>query len=158
MYIPMCRGPHLDTPPIHRFLGYRGLRNGKEKKTDVPLLRGSSPGSSGSSSSPSWEDSASSPVLGMALIQNMDSVGVPTFHGRNNEYQQWTIVYNSIRQRIGMRKNRDRGMSGVGPVPVRPGSVSTGIDPMRRGPASLEGPPSLLCQRPKRSLQGLYRD
>ena len=24
-------------------------------------------------------------------------------------------------------------LSGVGPVPVRPGSVSTGIDPMRRG-------------------------
>ena len=38
-------------------------------------------------------------------------VGVPTFHGRNNEYQQWTIVYNSIRQWIGMRKNRDRGKS-----------------------------------------------
>ena len=49
-------------------------------------------------------------------------------------------------------------MSGEGPVPVRPGSVSTGIDPMHRGPASLEGPPSLLGQRPKRSVQGLYRD
>ena len=43
-------------------------------------------------------------------------------------------------------------LSGMGPVPVRPGSVSTGIDPMRRGPASLEGPPSLLSQQPKRSL------
>ena len=49
-------------------------------------------------------------------------------------------------------------VSGMGPVPVRPGSVSTGINPMRRGPASLEGPPSLLSQQPKRSLQGLYRD
>ena len=38
-------------------------------------------------------------------------VGVPTFHGQNNKYQQWTIVYNSIRQWIGMRKNRDRGKS-----------------------------------------------
>ena len=38
-------------------------------------------------------------------------------------------------------------LSGMGPVPVRPGSVSTGIDPMRRGPASLEGPPSLLSQQ-----------
>ena len=49
-------------------------------------------------------------------------------------------------------------LSGMGPIPVRPGLVSTGIDPMRRGPASLEGPPSLLSQRPKQSLQGLYRD
>ena len=39
-------------------------------------------------------------------------------------------------------------VSGEGPVPVRPGSVSTGIDPMRRGPASLEGPPSLLGSGP----------
>ena len=49
-------------------------------------------------------------------------------------------------------------MSGERPVPVRPGSVSTGINPMRRGPASLEGPSSLLSQWPKRSvgtLQGL---
>ena len=23
------------------------------------------------------------------------AVGVPTFHGQNTEYQQWTIVYNS---------------------------------------------------------------
>ena len=46
-------------------------------------------------------------------------------------------------------------MSGVGPVPVRPGSVSTGIDPMRRGPASLEGPLSLLSQQSKQPLQGL---
>ena len=38
----------------------------------------------------------------------------------------------------------------MGPVPVRPGSVSTGIGPMCRGPASLEGPPSLLSQWPKR--------
>ena len=49
-------------------------------------------------------------------------------------------------------------LSGMGPVPVQPGSVSTGINPMRRGPASLEGPLSLLSQRPKQSLQGLYRD
>ena len=52
-------------------------------------------------------------------------------------------------------------LSGEGPIPVRPGSVSTGIDPMRRGLASLEGPPSLLSQRPKRSvgtLQGLTCD
>ena len=47
---------------------------------------------------------------------------------------------------------------GKGPIPVWLGLVSTGIDPMRRGPASLKGPPSLLSQRPKRSLQGLYRD
>ena len=49
----------------------------------------------------------------------------------------------------------------MGPVPVQLGSVSTGIDPMRRGPASLEGPSSLLSQRPKRSvgtLQGLTCD
>ena len=43
-------------------------------------------------------------------------------------------------------------LSGMGPIPVRPGSVSTGINPMRRGPASLEGPPSLLSQRPKWSV------
>ena len=49
-------------------------------------------------------------------------------------------------------------VSGEGPVPVRSGLVSTWIDPMHRGLASLEGPPSLLSQRPKRSLQGLYRD
>ena len=45
-------------------------------------------------------------------------------------------------------------MSGMGPVPVWLGSVSTGIDPMCRGPASLEGPPSLLSQWPG----GPYRD
>ena len=49
-------------------------------------------------------------------------------------------------------------LSGMGPVPVRPGLVSTGIDPMCRGLASLKGPPSLLSQQPKWSLQGLYRD
>ena len=49
-----------------------------------------------------------------------------------------------------------RTVSGEGPVPVQPGSVSTGIDPMCRGPASLEGPPSLLSQWPKRSVQGLF--
>ena len=49
-------------------------------------------------------------------------------------------------------------LSGEGPVPVRPGLVSTGIDPMRRGLASLKGPLSLLSQWPKRSVQGLYRD
>ena len=63
---------------------------------------------------------------------------------------------------IGANENaeelRSQDMSGMGPVPVWPGSVSTGIDPMHRGLASLEGPPSLLSQRPKRSLQGLYRD
>ena len=49
-------------------------------------------------------------------------------------------------------------VSGERPVPVRLRSVSTGIDPMRRGPASLEAPSSLLSQRPKQSvgtLQGL---
>ena len=49
-------------------------------------------------------------------------------------------------------------LSGEGPVPVWPGSVSTGIDPMCRGPASLKGPPSLLSQQSEQSLQGLYRD
>ena len=43
------------------------------------------------------------------LKRTKPDVGVPTFHGWNNEYQQWTIVYNSIRQWIGMRRNRDRG-------------------------------------------------
>ena len=38
---------------------------------------------------------------------------------------------------------------------MRPGSVSTGIDPMRRGPASLKGPWSLLSQWSEQSLQGL---
>ena len=52
----------------------------------------------------------------------------------------------------------DTHVSGKGPVPVQPGLVSTGIDPMCRGPASLKGPPSLLSQRPKQSVQGLYRD
>ena len=33
---------------------------------------------------------------------------------------------------------------------MRPGSVSTGIDPMHRGLASLEGPLSLLSQRCRR--------
>ena len=47
------------------------------------------------------------------------------------------------------------GVSGEGPVPVQLGSVSTGIDPMRRGPASLEGPPSLLSQWSECPLQGL---
>ena len=42
---------------------------------------------------------------------------------------------------------------GMGPVPVRPGSVSTGIDPMHRGPASLEGPPSLLSQQCRRDIR-----
>ena len=46
-------------------------------------------------------------------------------------------------------------LSGERPVPVRPRLVSTGIDPMCRGPASLKGPSSLLSQQPKRSLQGL---
>ena len=49
-------------------------------------------------------------------------------------------------------------VSGERPVPVQPRSVSTGINPLRRGPASLEAPLSLLSQRPKRSvgtLQGL---
>ena len=46
-------------------------------------------------------------------------------------------------------------VSGEGPAPVWPGLVSTGIDPMRRGLASLEGPQSLLSQRSKWSLQGL---
>ena len=46
-------------------------------------------------------------------------------------------------------------VSGEGPVPVWPESVSTGIDPMCRGLASLEGPQSLLSQRSERSLQGL---
>ena len=57
--------------------------------------------------------------------------------------------------------NENGLVSGERPVPVRPGSVSTGIDPMRREPASLEGPSSLLSQRPKRSvgtLQGLTCD
>ena len=54
--------------------------------------------------------------------------------------------------------NHARLLSGEGPIPVRSGSVSTGIDPMHRGPASLEGPPSLLSQQSERSLQGLYRD
>ena len=53
-------------------------------------------------------------------------------------------------------------LSGMGPIPVRPGSVSTGIDPMCRGLASLKGPLSLLSQRPKQSfigtLQGLTCD
>ena len=49
-------------------------------------------------------------------------------------------------------------MSGEGPVPVQSGSVSTGIDPMHRGLASLEGPPSLLSQPSKQSLQGLTCD
>ena len=31
-------------------------------------------------------------------------------------------------------------LSGEGPAPVQLGLVSTGIDPMHRGPASLEGP------------------
>ena len=51
-----------------------------------------------------------------------------------------------------------QSLSGMGPIPVWPGSVSTGIDPMCRGLASLEGPPSLLSQWPKQSvgtLQGL---
>ena len=52
----------------------------------------------------------------------------------------------------------DGGLSGEGPVPAQLGSVSTGINPMRRGLASLKGPPSLLSQRPKQSVQGLYRD
>ena len=54
------------------------------------------------------------PIVSMQLLVlslQLSVVGVPTFHGRNNEYQQWTIVYNSIRQWIGMRKNRDRGKS-----------------------------------------------
>ena len=51
-----------------------------------------------------------------------------------------------------IKQGEDVILSGEGPIPVRPGSVSTGINPMRRGPASLEGPPSLLSQRPKRSL------
>ena len=55
-------------------------------------------------------------------------------------------------QRIGSERGESVKVSGMGPVPVQPGSVSTGIDPMRRGPASLEGPPSLLSQQPKRSL------
>ena len=38
-------------------------------------------------------------------------------------------------------------LSGMWPIPVRPGSVSTGIDPMCRGPASLKGPLSLLSQQ-----------
>ena len=50
---------------------------------------------------------------------------------------------------------RHGSMSGEGPVPVRPGLVSTGIDPMHRGLASLEGPLSLLSQWSERSLQGL---
>ena len=41
-----------------------------------------------------------------------------------------------------------------GPVPGQLGLVSTGIDPMRRGPASLEGPLSLQSQRSEQ----LYRD
>ena len=49
-------------------------------------------------------------------------------------------------------------LSGEGPIPVRPGSVSTGIDPMHRGPASLEGPQSLLSQQSEQSLQGLTCD
>ena len=35
------------------------------------------------------------------------------------------------------------------------GSVSAGIDPMHRGLASLEGPPSLLSQWSEQPLQGL---
>ena len=46
-------------------------------------------------------------------------------------------------------------LSGEGPVPVRLGLVSTGIDPVCRGLASLEGPPSLLSQWSEWSLQGL---
>ena len=46
-------------------------------------------------------------------------------------------------------------MSGEVPVPVQSGLVSTGINPMRRGPASLEGPLSLLSQRSEQPLQGL---
>ena len=46
-------------------------------------------------------------------------------------------------------------MSGEGPVPMWSGLVSTGIDPMCRGPASLKGPPSLLCQQSEWPLQGL---
>ena len=49
-------------------------------------------------------------------------------------------------------------VSGEGPIPVWSGLVSTGIDPMHRGPASLEGLPSLLSQQSEQSLQGLYRD
>ena len=45
-------------------------------------------------------------------------------------------------------------MSGGGSVPGWSDEVSAGIDPMRRGPASLERSPSLLSQQPKR----LYRD
>ena len=46
-------------------------------------------------------------------------------------------------------------MSGEGPAPVWLGSVSTGIDPMCRGLASLKGPWSLLSQQSEWSLQGL---
>ena len=46
-------------------------------------------------------------------------------------------------------------VSGERPIPVRPGLVSTGINPMRRGLASLEGPWSLLSQWSEQSLQGL---
>ena len=46
-------------------------------------------------------------------------------------------------------------VSGEGPIPVGSGLVSAGIDPMRRGPASLKGPPSLLSQQSKWPLQGL---
>ena len=46
-------------------------------------------------------------------------------------------------------------LSGEGPVPVWLGLVSTGIDPMCRGPASLKGPWSLLSQQSEQSLQGL---
>ena len=42
--------------------------------------------------------------------------------------------------------NHIHSLSGEGPVPVRSGLVSTGINPMHRGPASLKGPVSLLSQ------------
>ena len=46
-------------------------------------------------------------------------------------------------------------LSGEGPIPVRSGSVSAGINPMHRGLASLKGPLSLLSQQSEWPLQGL---
>ena len=52
--------------------------------------------------------------------------------------------------RLGPRASPDR----EDPILVQLGLVSTGIDPMCRGPASLKGPLSLLSQQSKQ----LYRD
>ena len=74
------------------------------------------------------------------------------------EFHTWSFLilsFHSIKASIALVKRETPLVSGEGPIPVRPGSVSTGIDPTYRGPASLEAVSESSVSAAQVALQGL---